>query len=1212
MWYLAVPHGTKVFTDGSGIVDEQIWDHSRRVVWQVPELVEEVSTPDHEGEPAISPDGKTIYYTVGLPGGMCDLWMAQLSATGAVTDRRPLDEVNSGYDDRDPFPTESALYFVSNRPGGSGGLDLFIARRVGDSFGEPEPLPPGLNSPGDERRPSLTLEEDSLLFSSNRSDPGALGGFDLYLAKKSNGDAFGAFGDAAPLIPLNTRFDDLDPFLWPDGSRIVFASDREGGQGGLDLWWTSWTGTDWLAPETLAELNTVDDERSPSTTQGGFSLVFSSERPWGAGLSDVYRVESSELFPLPGERGILDLIAQVVFILLLLLALFAFLANRWKRLDVVVKCILMSLLLHLLLLLWFRTVELTGALDQQSTRGKSYKIRFVPRTKESSPAESNMVRGENLSAVTRAQSEPDSAMREEPTLEPVMTSRAQVTTADLRADAPTSTSQANRARSQRTETARPQTLTASALSVEEAERHSAADPSVSRAVTRTEVSRSAPVSRTSRAREFTDMLSKQDVGLTAKRVSSSIPTRARASEKPTRRSESRVLERSQAMVADAISPLAVEESEAIEALADSSLPALTSSEVVVDRSAMDAPMMSERQMDLVSAEPVTESSSNQQPVTDLPSSSELAKAEDLNRVAKATVEQGARSEQEMSVKPLDVQPVAPSEVAMAKTEEQATTKELPVQSFEVDRYSSPLEPTSFADSSRGRMSDLLVTDRLPTKPSPGVERLTGLPSLDLTRPVSDRRERPPSPLNQEKSLSALSEDQPLVTKAVPEEGNAVSFEQDPESALLTARIHSAKLVKRDVFDVSRGEFALAVFRKPPEVTFVALEHPVPVTSSVSRASKPKLSGLYAGRTQAGKKLALQEYGGSDESEEAVQRGLAYLAKIQLSNGSWGRNETDGKYGQVKIGKTSLSLLAFLASGHTQFSETSYSANVRRAIDYLLLSQDETTGHFGVTSSYSHGISTYALAESYAMTRDPRLKDPLVYAVAWILYNQYMDVEDPRWAGGWSYYYPDDRYVPDKWPRASVTAWQVMALKSAKIGGLDIPERHLRAARTYLRNSFDTRHRYFRYNHDPDRLRSGWPTLPASTPASVFALLLLGEDPEDPRITSATKFILDRRPRSYRKGSDDEFVLDAVGNLYFWYYSTLGMFLLGGEEWEVWNASVRDLLVGSQNRDGSWTPISHYSKYADERRGDFSYTTAMNVLTLEIYYRYHPPLLKQGR
>jgi hypothetical protein len=78
-------------------------------------------------------------------------------------------------------------------------------------------------------------------------------------------------------------------------------------------------------------------------------------------------------------------------------------------------------------------------------------------------------------------------------------------------------------------------------------------------------------------------------------------------------------------------------------------------------------------------------------------------------------------------------------------------------------------------------------------------------------------------------------------------------------------------------------------------------------------------------------------------------------------------------------------------------------------------------------------------------------------------------------------------------------------------------------------------------------------------------------------------------------------------MYYWYYATLAHFLAGGEHWDWWNPRIRDLLVGHQRRTGcargSWDPVALWAE--DVGR---IYSTALNVLTLEIYYRYVPGFL----
>src|SRR5262249_29526186 len=150
---------------------------------------------------------------------------------------------------------------------------------------------------------------------------------------------------------------------------------------------------------------------------------------------------------------------------------------------------------------------------------------------------------------------------------------------------------------------------------------------------------------------------------------------------------------------------------------------------------------------------------------------------------------------------------------------------------------------------------------------------------------------------------------------------------------------------------------------------------------------------------------------------------------------------------------------------------------------------------------------------------------------------------------------------------------------------------------------------WRYNHDLERLSSAYSTLPASTPAALFALSLLGEDLSSDAYARWREFVLERLPRGYRFESEQAFVERGQGNLYFIYYATLALFRAGGAAWQTWNESMKRALLPAQAADGSWEPIDPYARYARDSSEDKSYTTALCVLSLEIYYRYYLPLLK---
>ncbi|MEO6598141.1 MAG: prenyltransferase/squalene oxidase repeat-containing protein, partial [Planctomycetota bacterium] len=353
--------------------------------------------------------------------------------------------------------------------------------------------------------------------------------------------------------------------------------------------------------------------------------------------------------------------------------------------------------------------------------------------------------------------------------------------------------------------------------------------------------------------------------------------------------------------------------------------------------------------------------------------------------------------------------------------------------------------------------------------------------------------------------------------------------------------------------------------------------------------------------------ALEQFGGTVETERAVADGLRYLARIQNADGSWGtRDLFDAKYGHVYVGKTALCVLAFLGAGHTPASQTEHSKVVDRALRHLLSLQDEDNGAFGSSSCYGHGITTYALAECYGLTKAQELLRPLESALTWILHNQ-GPRRDRRNRGGWGYFSPGLQREDD-YARVSVTAWMVMALESARLSGILLPTEALPRAREYLEASYDQPNGWFRYNHKPSRLQSAWPTLPASTPAGGFCLQLLGMSADQDMVRAALDFTADRRPDEYRTYDDDDFVQRGQGNVYFWYYGSLCCFLAGGEHWARWNERLRTVLPAAQASDGSFPPIDVYAREAGDNRRDRSYTTAMCVLSLEVYYRYFTPLL----
>jgi hypothetical protein len=207
--------------------------------------------------------------------------------------------VNSSADDFCPTPVQDGrLFFVSGRPGGCGGADLYVTSPAsGGGWSDPKNLGCQANSAGAEFSPSLLEAGPNgvvLFFSSARP-----GGFapeagdaapdhDIYYSPQLPD---GNFGGALLVENVNSAVDDARPNVRMDGLEMVFDSVRPGGQGGPDIWISSRANVQsaWSAPVNPgAPINSPQGESRASLSGDGERLYFGSARPGGDGGSDIY------------------------------------------------------------------------------------------------------------------------------------------------------------------------------------------------------------------------------------------------------------------------------------------------------------------------------------------------------------------------------------------------------------------------------------------------------------------------------------------------------------------------------------------------------------------------------------------------------------------------------------------------------------------------------------------------------------------------------------------------------------------------------------------------------------------------------------------------------------------------------------------------------------------------------------------------------------
>jgi hypothetical protein len=388
-------------------------------------------------------------------------------------------------------------------------------------------------------------------------------------------------------------------------------------------------------------------------------------------------------------------------------------------------------------------------------------------------------------------------------------------------------------------------------------------------------------------------------------------------------------------------------------------------------------------------------------------------------------------------------------------------------------------------------------------------------------------------------------------------------------------------------------------QKPIEERVLAEPEPLSDTE-MTDASEPEADAVSAtdvamesvnNRSDEGRKVMLQKYGGSQASESAVHQGLAWLASVQHAQGWWdfGNVGPSANAGTINnpIGGTAYALLPFLAAGHTH-REGDYQRLVAAGLNYLTsiginvpagydlrgMVNKQSDDKAPNEAYYTHGAATLALCEAYSMTKDRRLKKAAEGAVRFIVNSQ-----DPR-GGGW-------RYNPQEPGSTSVTAVQVMALMAGRKAGIEVPDSVFKGVMHYLDSvQVDGEGRYG-YEITKKQYTG------ARTAMALLCRMYLGWKRDDGDMRAGVA------------------LLDKAGpyeNLYSSYFATQVMKNWGGDEWVRWNTRLRDDLIARQEiqgpAKGSWKPRTGA---IHAKQGGRLLTTALAMLTLEVYYRYKPLL-----
>jgi len=346
------------------------------------------------------------------------------------------------------------------------------------------------------------------------------------------------------------------------------------------------------------------------------------------------------------------------------------------------------------------------------------------------------------------------------------------------------------------------------------------------------------------------------------------------------------------------------------------------------------------------------------------------------------------------------------------------------------------------------------------------------------------------------------------------------------------------------------------------------------------------------RTTDARREAAKTLGGSEDSEEAVERGLQWLTRNQYPDGHWSIDDFPGETSE-SLGEgsfvsnsaaTGLSLLAFLGAGYTHQSGK-HQEVVDRGMKWLVEHQKPDGDLFADETKYvwfySHGIASIALCEAYGLTKDPALRAPAQKALDFIVESQHKEF------GGW-------RYRPQFESDTSVSGWQLMALKSGEMAGLKVPKEAYTGVSRWL-DSVESKSAAGQFSYHPREEVS-----PAMTAEGLLMRQYLGAKREDAQLIAGANYLRTHLPDFGQRDA------------YYWYYATQVMFHMQGDHWNEWNNGLRDLLVTTQSKEGSvsgsWDP-SRPSPDKWANGGGRHYLTCLNLLMLEVYYRHLPLYLE---
>jgi Tol biopolymer transport system component len=1152
VWVVPKPRDGVVSVGGAGHWADLSTMQQRRIVWRPADELSSVLPTDMTDASLIAPrfadGGTTLYFALRSGSGQADIYRSRL-VHGNWQPGEPVAALNSAADDVGAIPSADGrkLFLYSNRPGGTGGFDIYVSQWQDGAWTLPVNAGRPVNSLADEYDPAISPDGQTLYFASNRVKQtsgvrsandewsGTLrqrksNTFDMYAATGNDIDVSWEFVKTLDAI---NRPDSNEgaPFVSPNGAFLYFASDRavRGGENqNLDLFRSHIAGAALRAPENLGPgINTPDHETEPALSPEGFTLVFSAHRNGSERLllsrADEVMIESG--WDASNLRAVSTIWPYGVLITLLVLMLVAMLfatRKRFVQAAGATRFFAGSLMIHVLLLFVLAVWNLPKVIDVITS--KTFDAEASTQLFDDNQHQSHEDGRAAYEKLADLQSLEDMSQPE------IMRLETETFSVPERTDSPLPTISLDVAR-----TLPPRQL----LFV----------PS-NRAQPQRPATKSARMPALSRPTPVTAM----DVPDLAKTSVVPEPVR-RPGERPvaTQIDMPRTILLVQPVRFDIENPTA----------------ATVRSTASVNVAPPAIRFGTEQQAAALPSNPLE---MRVAPIPDNP---------DVLKLAESIVLPAAPVEATDSV---SEEPTPLMEVA--KINARAPT---PVPFATSGQRSQRREPQPFVDQNAA------------------ISNVENRPADPAKLPTVPPREMAPSAVrNDHAGIAQLeTEEVTLPRSDAPDnvESNELADERlrlviDRSAATAPAPLTPQKMTgpsSRIKERIVVGAISLKRNNAPPAFHKLAsqLDRPVARATAVSLAADSVgLRSMFTLRQGDTRKQFIELFGGTEESEKAVNRGLLWLVQHQNSDGSWSLNRfqenCDGKHpvcnGQgaevSNTAATGLALLPFLAAGNTHV-DGEYAKVVATGLQWLIDHQKpdgELLGPGDKQKMYSQGIAAIALCEAFGMTQHPDFREPAQRSLQYIV-----DAQN-KTTGGW-------RYNPGEAGDTSVVGWQMMAVKSGEMAGLDVPLETHEGIRRWLKSVEGNMPVGGQFGYT-NRTVS-----PAMSAEGLLCLQFLGTGRNAPAMRAGADYLLTQLP-DVKQGRTS----------YYWYYGTQVMYHMQGNYWQEWNAALRDMVVDTQIKDGhmagTWNPVDNW-----EKRGGRLYSTSMKLLLLEIYYR-HLPLYEQ--